>query len=176
MPAALLAQKRNILVQMPAALTTMALMIVLPLLIHLIPTVGKTPLGAFLLPIFYAPLAAVFLFHPLVSVFAGLVVPYVNYLLTGQPALPVAAGLSVELALFSIALLYFNQRKMSSLWVAPMAYGLAKLGSILVGMLTGGFSLADWLSGLAYALPGLLVLVLIHTWLVQQVKSSDGQD
>ena len=171
----LLAQKRNILVQVPAALATMALMIALPLLIHLIPPLGKTPLGAFLLPIFYAPLAAAFLCHPLVSVFAGLVVPYINYLLTGQPALPVAAGLSVELALFSIALLYFNRRRMSNAWVVPAAYGLAKLGSALVGILTGGFSLSGWLSGLVYALPGLLVLVLMYTWLVRQVESNDGQ-
>ena len=171
----LVAQKRNILVQAPAALITVALMIVLPFLVHLFPAVGKTPLGAFLLPIFYAPLAAIFLCHPLVSVFAGLLVPYINYLLTGQPALPVAASLSVELSLFSITLLYFNRRKTSNSWVVLAAFGLARLGSALVGALTGGFSLLGWLSGIVYALPGLLILVFMHAWLVRAAKSADGQ-
>jgi membrane-associated HD superfamily phosphohydrolase len=175
MYSALVAQKRNILVQAPAALITMALMIVLPMLVHLLPAVGKTPLGAFLLPIFYAPLAAIFLFHPLVSIFAGLVVPYLNYVLTGQPALPVAASLSVELLLFSISMLFFNRRKISNSWVVPAAFGIAKLGSGLVAVLIGGFSLSAWFSGVFYGLPGLLVLVLMHAWLVRKVESGDGQ-
>lgn len=177
MSAILLTQKKNILVQVPATLTTMALMIVLPLLVHLFPPIGKTPLGAFLLPIFYAPLVAVLLCHPLVSIFAGLVVPYINYLLTGHPVLPFAAALSVELTLFSITLLFFNRRKTStSSWVVvPTAFGLAKVGSALIGGLAGGFSLLGGLSGLVYALPGLLVLVLMHSWITRQVVRNDGQ-
>jgi hypothetical protein len=173
MPATLLTLKKNILVQVPAAIITMTLMVILPLFVHLFPGIGNTPLGAFLLPIYFAPLAAVFLFHPLVSVFAGLVAPYLNYLLTGQPALPVAVGLSVELVLFTMALLYFNQRKISGIWVVPAAFGLAKLGSALVGVLAGSLSLFGWLSGLLYALPGLLMLVLMYSWLTRQVDIRD---
>ncbi len=178
MSAILITHKKNILVQVPATLTTMVLMIVLPLLVHLFPPIGHTPLGAFLLPIFYAPLVAVLLFHPLVSIFAGLAVPYINYFLTGQPVLPVAAGLSVELTLFSITLLYFNRRKTStSSWIVVLtAFGIAKVGSALLGALVGSFSLLGWLSGLVHAVPGLLVLVLIHNWITRQVARNHGQD
>jgi hypothetical protein len=176
MSAILFSQKKNILVQVPATFTTMVLMILLPLLVHLFPPIGNTPLGAILLPIFYAPLVAVLLCHPLVSIFAGLVVPYINYLLTGQPVLPIVAELSVELTLFSIGLLYFNRRKTStSSWIVVLtAFGLAKVGGALLGVLVGGFSLLGWLSGLVYALPGLLILVLMHNWITRQVVRNHG--
>jgi len=112
-----------------------------------------------------------------VGIFAGLVVPYINYFLTGQPVLPVATGLSVELTLFSIVLLYFSQRKTStSSWIVVLtAFGLAKVGSALLSALIGDFLLLGWLSGLVYALPGLLVLVLMHNWIIRKVARNHEQ-
>lgn len=167
-------QKKNLLVQVPATFITVTLMILLPFLVHFIPLTGKTPLGARLLPIFYAPLAAIFLSHPLVSVASGLIAPYLNYLLTGQPTLAIAPALSVELVIFSATLVSLNHKKQTHFWAAPAAFGLARLGSGLVTYLMGSFSLGAWLAGLGNAWPGLIILILIHTWFTRRVGSSHG--
>lgn len=166
----LLTRKTNILFQVPAAFITMTLMVGLPLFVHIFPGIGSTPLGAFLLPIYFASLFAVFMFHPLVSVFAGLIAPFINFLLTGQPALPVAAGLSIELVIFAISMIFFNKKKISSIWVIPSAFGLAKVGSALITILNGNFTITGWLSSLFYGFPGLLILILMYTWLNRQVN------
>ncbi|MDO9128438.1 MAG: hypothetical protein Q7U34_01085 [Anaerolineales bacterium] len=50
--------RRRSNLQIPAALVTLGLMWLFPFLVHLIPSIGTVPLGARLLPIFYAPLLA----------------------------------------------------------------------------------------------------------------------
>src|SRR5687767_7770331 len=99
------ALRQNRLLQIPATLVTLGLMWLIPVLVHLIPPFGDgTPLGVRLLPIFYAPLLAVFLFHPVVAVLASLAMPFINYLLTGMPPFNIAILLTVELVVFSLVL------------------------------------------------------------------------
>jgi hypothetical protein len=173
MPVSLLISKKNIFIQLPAMVITMTFMVVLPIFVHIFPGIGNTPLGAFLLPIYFAPLIAIFLFHPLVSVFAGLTVPYLNYLLTGQPVLPVATSLTIELVLFSIVMLYFSGLKVNNYWFVPLAFGLGKIGSALFGIFSGSFLFFGWINGILYSIPGLLLLVLLNSWLVRQVNIID---
>ena len=62
--------------------------------------------------------------------------------------------------------------------LAPSGVGipswLARLGSGLVTYLMGSFSLGAWLAGLGNAWPGLIILILIHTWFTRRVGSSHG--
>src|SRR3990172_7405742 len=81
---AVLALKKNVYVQVPATIVTISLMIALPFLVHLAPPVGGIQMGAIMLPIFYAPLVAIFLFHPAVSIVAAMLAPTINLLVTGR--------------------------------------------------------------------------------------------
>ncbi|MBW7885891.1 MAG: hypothetical protein H3C34_25325 [Caldilineaceae bacterium] len=156
-------------IQIPAAAATVAAMLVLPFLVHLIPLAGPVPIGARLLPIFYAPLVAVAFFHPGVALVASLVTPAINYALTGQPAAPIAISLTVELVIFSaVALLV--QRRWPRFWlVGPVAYAFARIGSLVLAGVQGTTPWAAlpaaWLNGLLVALPGLLILTAISFWL-----------
>jgi hypothetical protein len=163
----IVSQKKNLLIQVSGAILTIGLMVGLPFIVHILPGIGNTPLGAILLPIYYAPLTAIFLFHPAVSVFAGLVVPYLNFLLTGQPIMAIAPALSVELVIFSIAIYEINKRNITKFWVTLTAFGLAKLGSGIISFFIGNFSITSWIFGLVFALPGLLVLMLLHNRLTR---------
>lgn len=72
----LLAQKRVRVAS--ATLLTVLAALLLPLLVHLLPSSGGVPLGARLLPIFYAPLLATVFFGPVTSLAAGALAPFAN--------------------------------------------------------------------------------------------------
>ena len=158
---------KNRPVQIPATIITIILMVIFPFIIHLI---GGPLAGSRWLPIFYAPLVAAVLFHPLVAVAAGITAPILNHLLTGAPPLPMVAILSFELVIFGIAVYYLNRRWPAFWAAAPLAYLLAKAGSaLLIAVLP--FSIAPvsawqfFSTSLVNAVPGLLVLLLIN-WLL----------
>jgi hypothetical protein len=155
--------KRNVYVQVPATLVTISLMIALPFLVHLAPPVAGIQMGAIVLPIFYAPLVAVFLFNPAVSIVAAMLAPYINLLITGRPTLPVASALSVEVLAFSGVLLALHRRNIYTVWAVPAAYLLAKLASgALSFVVMPGYSLSQWLISIPAALPGLLILSVLY--------------
>lgn len=170
-----LALKKNVYVQIPAAVVTIALMIGLPFLVHLAPPVGGTQVGAILLPIFYAPLAAVFLFHPAVSIVAAVLAPYINHLVTGRPTLQLASTLSVEVLAFSGVLLALHRRNIYTVWAVPAAYLLAKIASgALSFVVTPGYSLAQWTGSIPAALPGMLILAILYA-LMSRATKDEGQ-
>lgn len=172
---AVLALKKNVYVQVPATVVTISLMIALPFLVHLAPPVGGIQMGAIMLPIFYAPLVAVFLFHPAVSIVAAMVAPYVNYLVMGRPALPVASALSVEVLAFSGLLLALHRRNSHAVWAVPAAYLLARLaGGAVSFVVMPGYSLSQWLVSVAAALPGLLILSLLYA-LMRRATRDEGK-
>ena len=92
--------KRNILIQGLRTVLTITAMALLPILVHLIPFSGKTPLGAYLLPMFIAPLVSAFYLSPAGLVAACLIGPPLNYMLTGMPDLTVLLTLIPELMIF----------------------------------------------------------------------------
>jgi hypothetical protein len=156
---------------LPATIATVAFAMLLPFLVHLVPPSGGVPLGARLLPIFLAPFLAAVLFHPSVALLASLVTPTLNRLVTGQPAPAMSVWLTVELLVFSGLVLAARERWPRAWFLAPVAYVVAKAVALLAlraaGMtVPGPTDVAGFLTGLANAWPGLLLLLALNAWLV----------
>ena len=97
-----------------------------PFLVHLISPAQGIPLGARLLPMFYAPLVAALLYRYHVAVIAALAGPLLNYWVTGHPLPSMLLTLTLELVLFvSIVFLLRNKRGVMPWILAPLAYILA---------------------------------------------------
>ncbi len=110
----------------------LALTLIIPALVHQIPSNDSVPIGAKLLPIFYAPLVATILFHYRVGLFIGIAAPLINFTLFGKPALPIVGVLSLELVLFVsiVALIYtskFEFTKPLHFIIGALGYLIAKL-------------------------------------------------
>lgn len=143
---------------------TVALTFVLPLLFHLLPSSG-IPLGARLLPIFYAPLLAALLFPPVVALSASLIAPLLNHTLTGNPPLPVAAQLSAELLVFTGVVLLLRRRWPQLPVIALLAYVAARVVVFFAQQPATIVSGGAWQSlsaSLQVALPGFVVLLLLN--------------
>ncbi len=141
--------------------------LLIPFVVHLIPTAGPVPIGARLLPMFYAPFVAMALFRYPVGLVAGALAPVINHLLTGRPALPLMGILSVELAasvLVAAGLLRVPYLR----WVAaPLSYLGAKVVStsllaLLPGWMPGTAPLDFAFSSVVNAWPGLVILLVLN--------------
>ena len=130
----------------------------LPFLVHLIPWTDPTPLGAVWLPIFYAPLVAVFFFRAHVAILAAVMAPTLNMLLVGKPLPPMAKMLTVELIIFVLFSLGLSKIK-KGFWAAgAVSYVLAKgISTYLLKM--SGSGLGD---ALTTAVPGILLLLILN--------------
>ena len=71
-----------------------------PFLVHLVPWAGARPLGAYLLPMFWATFAAVYLYGAGTGLLVGLFAPAVNLLVTGLPAWRSFGSTALELVVF----------------------------------------------------------------------------
>ncbi len=157
------------ILQIPATLITLGLMWLFPFLIHLFPASGAIPLGARLLPIFYAPLLAAWLFHPIVGLASSLLMPFINYAFTGMPTLNAAILLSVELSVFSLILLVTKKRLPHLSLLAPLAVIAGKTVSALLLLIVPLVPLSPWAyftSSLINAIPGILVLLALNLALI----------
>lgn len=165
------ALRQNRVLQIPALGLTLFAMWLLPILVHLLPLgSGPVPEGARFLPIFYAPVVAIWFFHPAVALVAGLLMPFINYGLTGMPPLNIAILVSVELVAFSL-LLMFSKRCWPRFWMAaPLAGILCKVFSVLllfVVPLVPAPPLSFFVDSVSVAWPGLLVLLVINLILLR---------
>ena len=171
--------KQNKVIQIPATLVTIGVMLLLPFMAHFLPLVSGIPMGARLLPMFYAPLLAIVFFNPTVAIVASLVAPLFNHALTGMPMLEMAVILSIELTVFSLLMqrLYHRWPKFSGL--APFAFLMAKITSLCVLILVPTTIIASpwqfFFASLSNAWPGMIVLWainLIIVWTVNQSSDS----
>lgn len=170
--------KQNKVLQIPATVVTIGAMLLLPFLVHFLPQVGGVPMGARLLPIFYAPLLAAIFFNPAVGIIASLVTPLLNHTLTGMPESGIVVILTVELTVFSILMqrLYHRWPKFGGL--APFAYIMAKVASLFILILVPANFIAasPWqffLVSLRNAWPGMAVLLAINLIIVWMKRQSD---
>jgi hypothetical protein len=154
-----------------AALLTVAAALLLPLLFHLLPASGGVPLGARLLPIFYAPFLAAIFFGPVVALVAALGAPTLNHLLTGRPASEMVGLLTLELLLFVGLILVARARWPRSPIIAPAAYLLAHFlaGAVL------GLPWETSAASLYRALPGVAVLLALNVAVVSVQKRREGR-
>lgn len=118
--------------QIGATVIFLGLSILLPFLVHLIPGVEGAPLGARLLPLFYAPLIAAVFFRVHVGIIAGVLAPLVNFVITGQPAFGQVMVLSMELGLFAWIAHRLNVYPPIRWVLGPLAFVFAKVFSTAV--------------------------------------------
>ncbi|MDH3247018.1 MAG: hypothetical protein OEM26_20515 [Saprospiraceae bacterium] len=159
----------------PLTVIVLAVCVGVPFLIHLIPFSGSVPIGAKLLPMFYAPFVAMILFRFKVAFVAAVLAPLVNYALTGQPILEITLLLSLELGLFSIFVYLLLQGSMLKWVAAPLAYLLAKLiSSSVIGWFPIKMTSIDfWTSSVSNGLPGLIILLSLNVLILKLWKSKD---
>jgi hypothetical protein len=135
--------------------------LVFPFVVHLVPMEGGPPLGARLLPIFYATLVLALRGGPLPAVLVATFAPFVNRLVTGMPAGPMLPTLLFELVLFTVLVLVavrFVPR--AAPYLAPLAYLIAALSAKAV--LIGDFAIVDTaIRSLQVSWPGVLMLFAI---------------
>lgn len=142
-----------------------------PFAVHLVPWTGARPLGAHLLPMFWATFVAAYFFGARLAIVVGLFAPVVNALVTGLPALKFLGGMAVELVVFAALSAWAVRRRPRWLVIAPAAYVVAKIASLIVQACTGalapGRGGGDLVSSVIGAVAGLVVLTVIHAALVR---------
>lgn len=161
-----------------AALGTLGAMLLLPYLVHLIPPQGGVPLGARLLPIFFAPLIAVFLFDLRSAIVAALLAPVLNYLIIGSPNPAMVVLLTIELVVFCVAAYLLCRQKPGLVIIGPVAYVTAVAAAALVQLVvsvTPMPALTFFVSSISNALPGMLILLIINIVLVRYFKAPDAR-
>lgn len=102
------------------------LTMLLPFVVHMIPSWDDSPIGGKLLPIFYAPLIAAMTRKWHVSVVASIVSPWLNYLIFGAPNLALASMLSLQLVPFCYAAFWAGKTYGARFWIGPAAFLVSK--------------------------------------------------
>ena len=165
--------RKRISVQAFYTVLTLTGMVLLPIIVHLIPFSGSQPLGAYLLPMFIAPLVAAFYISPVGLLLAAILAPMINNALTGMPQVPMLYFVTSELIVFSMIVFWMVQKEKTFLGFSALAFLLAKLVVMIPKILVLSGSLAlpaigQNLTGLAISIPGILILFLVerllHRW------------
>jgi hypothetical protein len=147
----------------------LALSLMFPFLVHLLPVPEDTRLGPRLIPMFYAPLLGALLGRTRSAVAVALLAPWLNWVLTSHPAPRGAVVMMVQLVVFVAVVRGLLSRLGARWYLAAPAYflciGASMILVTLVPELNGGRPVFAWASGaVTMALPGVAVLVLIN-WL-----------
>ncbi len=149
---------------------TFAVALAMPVLVHMAPWSGGTPLGALLLPMFWAAFVAVYLY----GIWAGLLVaafgPTLNTFLTKFPELRLNGIMSFELAVFVVfSWVVLRSEKGRGFWLlAPLAFLVAKLcssgaraaGAEAFGSL--GLAAEFFMRSITNGAPGLAILAAVN--------------
>jgi len=152
----------------------------IPFAVHLLPWSGDRPLGAHLLPMFWAAFGAVYLYGARVGLLVGLFAPLLNLAITGLPAWQFMGVLSFELVVFVLVAAWAIPHASRLVVLAPLAYLAAKLASTGLQLATsvfgdigapGAFLAGSILGGL----PGLLVLLVINAALVKMYPRTSSE-
>jgi len=158
-------------VQIGAALLLLLVAVLLPFVVHLIPSSGPVPVGAKLLPIFIAPFVAVLFFRFPVALMIAVVSPLINALLFGKPDPAFTLRLTLELMAF-VSIAFYLKDWVGMRWVnAPISLILAKLimAAVLFIIPFGfdyGHTLAQFPVMISTAAAGLSILWLINILLL----------
>ena len=143
----------------------------IPFLVHVLPWSGEIPLGAHLLPMFWAAFASVYLFGLRIGLLVGLFAPVMNLVVTGFPVSRWQMVLGFELIVFAVTAWWLVRRTPRLWFLAPASYLAAKAASTLVHMTVAPFGdigspSAFWIESLLNGLPGLVILLAINLALI----------
>jgi len=157
----------------------LALSLLFPFLIHVLPVPETSRLGARLLPMFYAPLLAALWGRMATAWLCALLAPGLNWALTGHPAPPGTYAMMIQLLVFVVVVRGLLARAGVRWFVAIPAYlagiGAALLVALVFPALIGGRPPVDWaVQSAVRSLPGLGILVLI-TCLVLRFYPPSGK-
>ncbi len=159
--------------QADRAVLALAVTCALPLFVHALPLGGGRPLGFIWLPVFYAPLAAVFLCRTHVAVISALLAPAINHLLFRQPDALTARMLTLELIIFVLTARLIVSRWPRFAGTGVAAYAAASLLSLfLLGpevVSSGAALFPEFLARTAVQWPGLLMIFILEL-LVRRMK------
>lgn len=164
--------RKNFFVQFLSTSLTIVGMVILPIFVHLIPFSGNYPLGAYLLPMFIAPLVAAFYFSPIGVILAVAVGPLLNNLLTGMPQAPEFYFLTFELGIFAVLVSQSIRKEKLFFGFSVGAILVAKLVMIIprIYIINGSLdfsSIVHSLNSLVIAIPGILALLIIERLLAR---------
>ena len=155
----------------------LALSVMFPFLIHILPVPEDARLGPRLLPMFYAPLLAALLGRTRSALFVAVVAPWLNWALTSHPTPPGAVVMMLQLLTF-VGVLRALLAGIGPRWfLAAPAYVACLLAGVLVatlfpGLIGGRAPMAWAAQGFATGWPGLAVLVAIN-WLAIRYWPTD---
>ncbi|MDZ7801744.1 MAG: hypothetical protein U5K81_13285 [Trueperaceae bacterium] len=122
-------------------------------------------MGSTLLPIFWAPLIALFVFGSVPAFAAAALAPIVNNLVTGLPPTPALSMITVELVVFVVLVLFSMRWMPRNPLVAPACYAVAHTLVTVAFWLSSGAPESAWgLLGSSFqtALPGIVMLFLVN--------------
>lgn len=149
----------------------LALAWLVPFAIHLVPWSGARPLGAYLLPVFWTMLVAVYFYGAVSGLLVGLFAPVLNLAVTGLPVSDYFWKTSAEVVIFGLVMTLVVWRRPRWLAVAPLAYVIAKTVAAVALTPSALFghpgASGEFFARLATGnLPGLIVLAAINVALV----------
>lgn len=152
----------------------LGLTLFLPFMVHLLPSWDDSPLGSHLLPIFYAPLGALFLGRTGIALVVSVIAPWVNHFLTGHPVVPMAILLCLQLGIFAPVCAWFHRRGLAAILIGPAGYLTALVLTAILGTLmkAAGLAIPIYLAAvprnILNSLPGMAILALIGFWFSRQ--------
>ena len=152
--------------QIKESVLVLAFSVLIPFLIHFIPVSGN-PVGAVLLPIFIAPFFAIVFFRLNVGLFAALLSPVLNYLLTGNPVYGMVGIITVELFIFVFTSWLLINLKYVKYIAAPISLILSMFISQLIFSSVSHFTVV-----LTTGLPGIILISLVNILIFTLVKKS----
>ena len=139
----------------------LATALVLPFLVHLVPVEGGPPLGARLLPIFFASLVLALRGAVWPALAVAVVAPTLNHYVTGMPAGRMWPTLQLELALFTLLVLAaVRVAPRAVALLAPVTYLVAKPVAALI-LTASPVTLAGLSATVALSWPGLVLLAVV---------------
>jgi len=157
--------KSNILtrLQVKETVLTLVLSVVIPFMVHLLPSYKGIPMGAILMAMFFAPYIAVRYFKFHVAIIIGLFAPLLNHFLTGNPRTELIPVLTFQLVVFILASKFFLHLKFYNHLNAIFAFLSAMIASFLIIVILPstlpGASAGNFLtSSLVNSVPGLFLL------------------
>lgn len=147
----------------------LALSVMFPFLIHILPVPEDARLGPRLLPMFYAPLLAALLGRNRSALIVAVAAPWLNWAVTSHPTPPGAYLTMIQLLVFVGALRANLGGGVARWFVAAPAYlcslaAAALAAAVFPNLVSGRPALAWAVQSLATGLPGIAILVLIN-WL-----------